>query len=216
MPTLAQLGDWINPNVPALPEPGVFQQYVLEQPIILSVALIVGGLIVFIAMRSRNRMRTGAIVFAAAALLSAGVYAAGSLVRTDRERLLDAQDRLVDATADVRISELNALLAEDVRVRSKSRLPRLRGGLERDQILATVQQVLGERIRLTEVATIERQAVVDGPNAARTQIYLRVDTAELGGSFTWFAIDWRLGADGVWRAVQIEPLFISGVLPYNP
>ncbi|MBZ0172131.1 MAG: hypothetical protein K8E66_07115, partial [Phycisphaerales bacterium] len=159
--------------------------------------------------------RAGLSVFVAALVLAAGTRLAGSLVRTEREILFDLQDRLIDATAHARVDELDLLLARDARARS-ARLSQLRGGLDRRGILAMVENALGRVYRVASTAVIERQAVIDGPNAARTQVYLSVQPEDSAKTWAWFAIDWRLDPDGQWRAIEIEPLFISGVLPYGP
>lgn len=215
IPTLAQLGDFINPNVAPLPEPGFVQRFVLEQPALPAVVILIAGLVALIALRQRDAFRAGLIAFLTAALLAIALVAAGSLIDTDREQLIARQDRLVHAVAHAEIRELDRLLAPDARV-GGNELPVLRGGLDREAILSTVRTYLGQRFTVSTLGTIERQAVVDGPNAARTQIYLRVVTESSGQTWTWFRIGWRLGDDGQWRAVLVEPLFISGVLAYNP
>lgn len=213
--TLAQLGDWINPDIPALPGPPLFQRLVLEAPTLPAVALLVAGVVVLIAMRSRAQLKAGLVALGVAFLFAAGIWTTGSLVETERETLLVLQDRLIDATAHARVDELEPLLARNARARS-GRLPQLRGGLDRAQILTTIENTLGRAYAVDSTAVIERQAVIDGPNAARTQVYLSVQPEDYNKTWAWFAIDWRLEPDGRWRAIEIEPLFISGVLTYGP
>jgi len=212
--TLAQLGNFLNPDVAPLPEPSFLQRFVLEQPMLPTAAVLVAGVIALIALRQNGAVRPAVISLISAAGLAAALLITGTAVETPRERLLARQDRLVDAVANADIPTLDAMLAPDARVRGVA-LPMLREGLDRPRILSTVRAMLGERYDVTTVGTIERQAVVDGRNAARTQIYLRVATESSGQTWTWFLIGWRLGDDGTWRAIEIEPLFISGVLPYN-
>lgn len=211
---LAQLGDWINPDVAPLPEPPLLQRYIFEAPTLPAVGLLVAGVIVLIALAVRGRVKAGLVAVLGAGVLAGGLFLAGALVETTREAVLERQDALVAATAEVRLGELDALLAVDARVRD-SRLGPLRSGLDRGGILSVVDSVLGGRYRVEEIAIIERQAVIDGPNSARSQVYLRVRAGGSGRTFTWFRVYWRLDPDGEWRAIEIEPLFISGVLRYE-
>lgn len=216
---LAQLGNFLNPDVAPLPEPSAFQRFVLEQPTLPAVALAVLGVVAFFALRGSATSAKHAPLALLALLALAGLLlATGTLVQTDREFLIDRQDALIDAVANADIPVLDRMLAQDALFRGVQ-APFLRDGLGREQILATVRSILGERYDVSTVGRIERQAVIDGPNAARTQIYLRVATENSGQTWAWFLIGWRLdpGPSGEpeWKAIEIEPLFISGVLPYN-
>lgn len=213
--TLAQLGNWINPDIPPLPQPGLFQRFILENPAPTAVAILLIAAIVLFALRSRGRLSAGLITLAAGAVLAASVMAAGAAVRTQRETLLGLQDQLIDATAHARLVTLDTLLAPDARV-PPTRLPQLKGGLRRDAILSTIESTLADRYRVDTVAVIKRQAVIDGPNAARSQVYIRVKPADYATTWAWFAITWRRDPDGRWRATEIDPLFLSGILPYQP
>ena len=213
--TLAQLGNWINPDIPPLPPPGLFQRLVLEHPAPTAIGVILIAIVLLLTFRRRDRLAAGMTALIAGAALSAAIMLTGAAVRTQRETLLELQDELIDATAHARPAPLAHLLAEDARV-PPTRLPRLKGGLRRDAILAVVDEMLGDRYPIDTVAVIERQAVVDGPNTARSRVYLRVKPAEYPTTWTWFAITWRRDPDGPWRATEIKPLFISGILPYHP
>ncbi|USN99895.1 MAG: hypothetical protein H6810_04325 [Phycisphaeraceae bacterium] len=213
-PTLAQLGDWINPSVPALPSPPLLEHLVLESPTLPAVALILGGIVILIALRSRNQTRAGLIACAAAIGVAGVIWTAGSLVETKREHLLALQDRLIEATAHANIAALEPLLASDARARSPG-LPMLKGGIDRGALINLVESTLGNRYPVASTGIIERQAVIDGPRAARTQVYLAVQPQDFSKTWAWFAIAWRLDPDGQWRAIEIEPLFISGVLAYG-
>lgn len=212
---LAQLGDWINPPVPSLPDPPLFQRFVLEHPEFPALFLVVAAIVVLIVLRAQGRLGAGLFVLLGAAGLAGGIWLTGTLVRTDREILLDRQDRLVQAAAAADTETLAELLSIDARVRS-TRLAVVRTGIGRDEILTIVKSTLGGPIRVSSAAVIERQGVIDGPNTARTQVHVRVQPESGSRTFAWFAIVWRLEPDGVWRVFEIEPLFISGVLPYQP
>jgi hypothetical protein len=212
---LAQIGDWINPPVPPLPDPPLFQRFILEHPEFPALFLLVAAVIVLIVLRAQGRLGAGLLVLLGATVLAGGIWLTGTLVRTDREVLLERQDRLVHATAAADTDTLARFLSVDARVRS-TRLAIVRAGIGRDEILAMVESTLGGPVRVSSVAVIERQGVIDGPNTARTQVHLRVQPESGNKTFAWFAIVWRLEPDGVWRVFEIEPLFISGVMPYQP
>ena len=74
--TLAQLGNFINPDVPALPDPPAFQRYVFEQPLLPTIAAVVIGVILFVSLRNAGKGKaalgilvlSGALAFAAVSL----------------------------------------------------------------------------------------------------------------------------------------------------
>jgi hypothetical protein len=212
--TLAQLGNFINPDVPALPKPPAFERFVFEQPLLPAVALAVLGVVVLVALRNAGKGKAGLGVCAGLVVGAAGLLAAGAMVETDRERLLAAQDAVVAAVADADTGALETLLADDVRLRAP-RLRLIRSGLGKPGILTTVRTTTGGAYPVRDFGIIERQGVLDGPNAARTQIHLRVESEAAGGTFAWFRLAWRRDAGGAWRVLEIEPLFLSGVMPYE-
>lgn len=212
--TLAQLGNFINPDVPALPDPPAFQRYVFEQPLLPAIAAVVIGVIVFVGLRNAGKGKAALGVLAGLLLAGVGLYTAGAVVQTDRERLLLAQDELIGAVADADLESLETLIAEDARLRA----PRLRplvDGLGKSGILTTVRTTTGGAYPVRDYGIIERQGIIDGPNAARTQVYLRVESEAAGGTFTWLRLAWRRDGSGAWRVIEIEPLFLSGVMPYE-
>ena len=212
--TLAQLGDLINAPIPPLPEPPALQRFLLEQPAIPAAALVVLAILLFLGLRNAGKPKQALIGTAAALLTAAIVFATGTLIDTRRERLIVAQDELIRAVAEADMPTLESLLSSDARIRAVS-LPTLGGGLERPGILNAVERTTGGNYPVTDYGTIERQGVIDGPNTARTQVYLKVEST-LGSLWTWFRITWRLDDNDAWHAVEIEPLYMSGgVLPYR-
>lgn len=212
--TLAQLGNFINPDVPSLPEPPAFERFLFEQPLVPAVAGVLIAIVVFAALRNAGKPKAGLGVAAGVLAVAAGIFTTGALVETDRERLKDEQDALITAVAYADLDALQDMLAEDARLRA----PRLRplvDGLGKDGIITTVRTTTGGAYRVRDIGILERQAVIDGPNAARTQVYIRVESEAAGATLTWFRLAWRRDADGVWRAIEIEPLFLSGVMPYQ-
>ena len=212
--TLAQLGNFINPDIPALPDPPPLERYLLEQPLVPVVVLLLAGIVAVFALRNAGKPKAGVLALVAAALAASCVVLTATMVTTSREDLLARQDTLVGAVADAEIDTLDRLLSPDARM-PPVRIPMLSGGLSRERILSTVASTTGGAYPVGDFGIVERQAVIDGANAARTQIHVRVEPENAGGTFVWFQIAWRLDPQEGWRAVEIEPLFMSGVLPYN-
>ncbi len=212
-PTLAQL-DRIFADIPPLPEPPLLERLVFEQPILLAAGLFAAGLVALFTLRNAGKFKEGFIALAVSVLLVAGLMLTAHLVTTDRETLRTKQDALIESVAVADIDALDSLLSPDARIPPVN-LSLLSGGLKRPQILTTVAATTGGAYRVADYAVLERQAVIDGANAARTQAHIRVESAVGGPTLTWFRIAWRLDPDRGWEAVEIEPLFISGVLPYK-
>lgn len=210
--TLAQIGSYFGQDIPPLPEPSFVQRTLFEQPTLPAIALAVLAFVAMIALRSAGRPKEGLIALGAGLLIAVALLATGRLIQTDRERLLIAQDALVLAVATADIDGLGSRLEPDARLRG---LPAIGTAGSRDGILSLVASTTGGPYRVRDYGIVKRQAVIDGPNTARTQAYIRVEPEATGTpTFAWFRMVWRLTPDG-WRAVEIEPLFISGYLDYK-
>jgi hypothetical protein len=213
-PTLAQLDRIFGSNVPPLPEAPLLERLVFEQPIPLAVGLFIAGIVSLVALRNAGKVKAGLIALGVSILLIAGLMLTAGTVTTDREKLLDLQDTLVGAVAEADIGTIDGILSPGATVPPVNLSP-ISGGLRREQILTTVAATTGGAYRVSDYAILERQATIDGANSARTQIHLRVESAIGGPTLTWFRIAWRLDPNRGWEAIEIEPLFISGVMPYK-
>ena len=211
--TLAQL-DRLFADIPPLPEPPLLERLLFESPFLLAAGLFVAGLVAVFSFRNAGKGRAGVIALGVCVLLCVGVFLSATLVTTDRETLLEKQDALVSSVATADTDALDRLLSPDARMPSVN-LSLLSGGLKRQQILTTIAATTGGAYPVEDYAILERQAVIDGANSARTQIHVRVESSAGGPTLTWFRIGWRLDHDRGWEAVEIEPIFISGVLPYK-
>lgn len=210
--TLAQLGAYFGQDVPPLPEPSLIQKTLFEQPTLPAIALAFLAVIAVIAFRGAGRPKAGLIALCVGFLLAIGLMASGRLVHTEREALLDAQDALVASVARADIGVLGSHLEPDARLRG---LPSIGTAGTREGILSLVASTTGGAYRVRDFGIVKRQGVVDGPNTARTQAYIRVEPEAIGTpTFVWFRLVWRRTPDG-WRALEIEPLFISGYLDYK-
>ena len=201
-----QLDD-VAPSIAPLPAPGLFERLVLESPFALALSLALIGLGGLVALNARGRLRTGLVVLGAAWALGGAAVLASVLVETPRERLIRRTRELVAALARVDTDAMRALIHEDASVEVE-RLSRFSG---RDSIIDAASRYLGSTYRLESHATPEVQAVIDGPNAARTQARVR-HTGEGIPPASWWRISWyRPSEREPWVAVEIEPLWIAWV-----
>ena len=194
-----------SPDIRPLPEPGVVEKYLFEGSPILWAGLVVAGIVGFVALRGQGKVKAGLIALGGFAGLAGLAIVLATFVQTDREALLYRVEELVAVTADADADALATYLDDDVRLS-------IRGfGLDmpRDRILGLVRTQLAGSYAIREHTVLERQAVIDGPGSARTQVSVRVDGEGYGRVGSWWAIDWQDRGDG-WRVVAIEALYIPG------
>lgn len=200
----------IGGNVPPLPKPPILESLVFESPTLLIVALAAVALAAFFGFRAQGQTSRGSLIAGAAIILAGALLLVSRLVTTPREHMQQRTRDLVRAVAEVDIPALNGLLAPDARlIADRFRVVAGMDGASREQIIAGVQDTIGRQHRVEDWAVLKLQATQDGPAVGRTQTQVRVNSG--GINFSWWKIDWRLQEDGQWRAVGIEPLFISGV-----
>lgn len=212
---LLQLSDRIDPDIPPLPKPAAHERLLFEDPSVALLVLLAVAVIAPIALGTRGKLRVGLAVAGGAAVLAGAIFGVARGVTTERERLLARAERLVRAVAGAERSSLWELLDQDARL-AEARIVGLGGGLDREGIVDAVERQFGEGAGFGAVRIEERQAVVDGPNSARTQLAVSAEGGDFGRIGSWWAVDWRRDADGAWRVMRIRPLFIGGVLPYSP
>lgn len=200
----------IGGNVPPLPKPPALESLVFESPTLLIVALAAVALAAFFGFRAQGQTSRGSLIAGTAIVVAGALLLVSRLVTTPREHMQQRTRDLVRAVAEVDIPALNALIAPDARlIAGRFRVVAGMDGADREQIIAGVEERIGGRYRVDDWAVLKLQATQDGPAVGRTQTQVRVNAGGL--NFSWWKIDWRLQADGQWRVVGIEPLFISGV-----
>lgn len=195
----------IGGNVPPLPKPPALESLLFESPALLIIALVVLALAGFFGFRAQGRASRGALLAGISLLLAGALYLMSALITTPREQMANRTRELVRAVAEADLAMLESLLDPD------ARLVWIRQSTiyTRPQLLERVRQDMGERYRVEDWAILKLQATRDGPRVGRTQTQVRVNAGGL--NFSWWKIDWRLGDDGQWRVVGIEPLFIGGL-----
>ena len=91
------LGQVIDPpQLPEVPKPAVWSVWLLEQPMWPAVALAVVGLVVAWVLLGRGKAAHAGIAALAGLVLGGGVFALGSAITTDRERLVEATAEFVE------------------------------------------------------------------------------------------------------------------------
>jgi hypothetical protein len=170
------------------------------------VGLGVAAIVVFFTLAARSKLKAGAGTAAILLAIAGGLWLASTLVQTEREVLLDRLTTLVDVTARADTDALEDLLDEDLRVSIWG----FATDMPKDRVLSLVRTQLAGARAVREHRVLERQAVLDGPRSARTQVSVRVD----GDSYrlgSWWAVNWQ-NRDDTWRVVEIEALYIPGVV----
>ncbi len=211
---LAQLGNAGGETVPRLPDPPALAYYIFENPWPLTIGLGVCGLVAMLVLRRHGQWREGKTIFACAAVLATLVVGLGYGVTTPRETLRARTRELIDLAAAVKATELRELLTEQARVGVfSSHFGGVRG---REEVLKAVQTYLGDSHPLESHEIGPVQAVVDGPNVARTQVRVWVKPQkdqQLYGVATgaWFRLDWKREEQGPWRVVAITIMQIDGL-----
>ncbi|MEM7622009.1 MAG: hypothetical protein AAF235_02260 [Planctomycetota bacterium] len=206
---LAQLEDWVAPEITPLPEPPLFERLLFESPLLLAIAAVVIGLVAMFALVSRGKRKAALVVLACGLASGGGSFVLGGAVETERERL-DARTReLVAVTVASEIDRLGEMLTEDARVDvpqvSRAEIP-LGTLLGEGYLAAQLARAAGVR----DHGIREVQAHADGPNVARTQVSLWVQPGDGGRTGSWWLMDWQRGGDGVWRARRITCLWLQG------
>ncbi len=210
---LAQIGSSGAETVPRLGDPPALAYYILENPWPLAIGLAICGIVAMLVLQRRGQAREGKAAITAALLLATLVAGLGLGITTQREILRSRTRELVGLTAAAKTTELRDLLTEQARIGT---FMTYFGGVRgREEVLTSVRKYLGDQFPLESHEIGPVQAVVDGPNMARTQVRVWVklhkDQQMYGGSIgAWFRIDWTREGDGPWRAAAISIMQIDG------
>lgn len=203
-PAIAQTGFEPGPP-PPLPDPPALESWLFERPAALAVVLLVIGIITIFALNRAGKPKQGLWALGGFVIAAISAAVTSHLVVTERERLADATRGLVEAivTADTRDASARIDADAEVVVRPLSLTFRY------DEVIRRIGTDMTTTYRVAEHRIGRVQAVVDGPNTARTQV--RVVAAQQGGrrAGTWWLLHWRLGTDGIWRLYLAECLRID-------
>lgn len=197
---------WAQP--PPLPDPPAIEVWLFEQPLISAGLALGAGALVWFVFRAKGKPRQGALAGGGLAALAIVLGVAGSAVETARERVAALSEDLLAAAREGDAAGLDGLLANDLALDVGGR-----GGDSGDK--AFVLEAVG---KLKEQAVIDAVRVrspvsLDGPDAARSQVWVRTGGTGFGPSLSWWMVSWRRQPDGQWRAHLIELLLLNGEKP---
>lgn len=197
------------PDPAPLPSPPLLERLALEQPWAATLVLLALAVGAYLVLNARGRPGRGGTI-AGIIVIIAGVHlVAATLVRTPRERMIDAARRLVDRVAAGDAPGAGLILAEDARVESTRFFPEL----DREQVLSRIGGGFGpgggDTLHEHDVVTIS--AARDGPGVGRVLLKVRVvPEASRVPVFSWWQLDTREHEPGRWRVRTVTLISISG------
>jgi hypothetical protein len=203
-------------GVPSLPGAPVLTRLLLEEPLLLTGALIAVSVAIFFVFNSQGKVKKAVLWGGVGLAVSVGVLILANAVETDREKIIAATTPLVRVTAAADTSRLSPMLHDEVQLSNDQSLAadQLPHGQSwnKDQILTQVTKYLGGEMRLKpkETAIIQVDGVIDSPGRGRTQLQVRV-VPELYEfpSISWWRIDWKQDQAGDWKVIGIQPLDVG-------
>lgn len=197
------------PTIDPLPEPALWSRVLLEAPWPAVAGLIVAGLLVAVVLVRRGQAGRAVLADSALTIAAVAVVLTAYLVTTDHERIERGSAVLVAAAAAGDAAGAGALLATDARLYAEGDAAL---SLDRRQILGVVAG-LGRAAGIEGHRITRATASVDGPNAGRSRVVVRVDIAQGGLTFSAWELGWRKDPDGVWRVTRLVALSINGRRP---
>lgn len=195
--------------VPSLPEPPLVRRLLLEDPNMITAALVVAAIAGFYFLNRKSRPREAFFWCFSVLLAAAGLQGLARGVETEREVLLRVTTRLVSVTSKADAASLSSMLSSDCRLSNDFNLAdhRIPFDADKQQILGAVRSFLKDQYPLKECAILETQAVVDGDAAGRTQVRIRAVPEALGAPIiSWWRMDWKRGSSGEWLVRGIQPM----------
>jgi hypothetical protein len=206
---LGQRGD--TPTVSTLPAPPPLEHYLFESPWLPAVVLVFAAIVATWALNRRARAKQGALVGVGLLVLAGAVVLTAQMVTTTRESLIARTRELVAYTAKADTTALSDLLGGDVLLRAYF----FQEPMPKDVLLGRVERYMGREYPVESHKVDSASAVIDGRNAARTQVHVVVHNPSATmynvpvGS--WWRIEWRLDKDGEWRVTGLECLQLDVV-----
>ncbi len=197
-------------TVTPLPAGPLLQRLFLENPWPVAVVLGVAGVLALVVGNARGQLKRGAGIAVACFAVAAVVWIITATVETTRETLKRRTVELVGVTAAVDLPRLDAILDGSSQLFTVQHP----GGVGKDEILHATSHFLGGVYRVREHQVGQLEAVVDGPNVARTQARVRVVTDATPPFVSWWLIDWRRDGD-VWRVTGIRAVAPSLIAAPN-
>jgi hypothetical protein len=192
--------------LPELPAPSPIEFWVLEQPLVPSIVLLVAGGLTIVLMRHRPSFKRIALpVSSVLTILAITIFIVGSLTLTQRERLRTQSETLVQSVASADAGTLRDLLDPDAQLSS---IFASTSGADSIVRLATTRNP--GVVQSADVSTVH-VGIYEGNLVATTQIRVRTQ-GNMVPSLSWWRVDWqRQRDDAPWRVTHIEPIWIQGI-----
>jgi len=196
---------FIPDDLPTLAAPDPVWRALFEAPMLPAIGIAILGALAFFTLRASGKPRAALGALAAAVLVPGALFASATLITTDREHVMHAADRLVEAATRADDAQLARSLTIDASVRS--RFASVEG---RDAILELSRRRIAPAVESHSIKGVEVE--MRGPRVARSHITVRVDGA-YGPNLSVWEIDWQRPTpdSSVWSASRIIPLWIRGV-----
>lgn len=209
---LAQLDAFIAPRIAPLPSPPLIERLVFAAPLMVPIGIAAAAVVAMFVLSSRGKGKLASKVGGLGILLAAAVWAAGALVTSPTEALAERTRAFVAATAAADVDALRDILADSAVIE----VPMAPGpfrSLPAGVVLqaGTLAGYLNLAGGIGEHGVPEVQAVIDNQGFARSQASVWVTGRDAGRTGSWWLIDWRADADGVWRAHRITAKWIQGL-----
>jgi hypothetical protein len=197
-------------SVPPLPSPPLWEVWLFERPLLGGGALVLVSFLSLLALGPRLKARTALLVTALLAMAGVGVYAAGTIVETEREKLTGQSKQFVAAVAEADRTAAARLFADDVQVRF--------GGIvepsfSRETLLGVIEAFNGP-LELREWSVRDSDAIVErgGRGSSRVEVRVVPEQTAFPTTSLW-QLDWRRDASGQWRITAVEALLFNGQKP---
>lgn len=193
-------------TLPELPAPSPIEYWVLEQPLVPSIVLLVAGVLTIVLMRHRPSFKRIALpVSSVLTILAISIFIVGSLTLTQREHLRTQSETLVQSVANADAGTLRDLLDPDAQLSSI-----LASAAGADSIVRLATTRNPGVVQSADVGTVH-VGIYDGDLVATTQIRVRTQ-GNMVPSLSWWRVDWqRQRDDAPWRVTHIEPIWIQGI-----
>lgn len=197
------------PSIDQLPQPPVWQSLLFEQPLGLVGVLFIAALCVFIVLNRREQAKLGAVVGGGLAAMAVAVFVIASVVTTDLEQVRDGTVALINSAATGDSAGASDHLAPDAKL-NLSGMATFQ--VSREGLLAAVD-AMEQDVGVRDHGILEKTASIDGPNAARSRVVVRVTIEGAGPTFSSWEMAWRRESDGVWRVTRLECLSVNARSP---
>ena len=192
-------------DLPELEMEGAVTHAVFVDPFLSMGGVVVLGVLLLLALRSRGRAGLGLILLLVSVLLAGALYTTSRIVTTDREVLSQRARLLVDGVALGNEPSMRDIFDPLVRVQT-----RFGGAQGADGVISLASTRVPRLVQSHRVPEV--RADLPGPRVGRTLVKVRIE-GSVAPSSSWWMVHWsRADAEtDDWRATLIEPVWIQGV-----